>query len=66
MKLKQRAIKNLSEYNIKIDFFNNNPEAKNTEYGDFTVKPYYNILLDDKAGFDPEEDWRIIYNFLKK
>jgi len=49
---------------INFHFFNENPEAKNTEYGDYSRKLYFNVLLDDKAGFDPEEDWEIIYENL--
>ena len=26
---------------------------------------YFNILLDDKAGFDPDIDWKLIYKYLK-
>ncbi len=33
-------------------FLNGNPEVENTSYADFSIKPYFNILLDDKAGFD--------------
>lgn len=47
--------------NIIFDYVNENPEVANTTYGDYTKKLYYNILLDDKAGFDPETDWRKIY-----
>lgn len=40
--------------------------VKKNEYQSFTNKPYFNILLDDKAGFDPESDWEDLYNYLKK
>ena len=50
----------LSKYNILVDAWNNNPWEKNTEYADFREKPYFNILLDDKAGFSPETDWKLI------
>lgn len=45
---------------INIDYVNRNPECVNTKYADFTHKPYFNILIDDKAGFEPETDWRAI------
>lgn len=49
---------------ITVDYINCNPEEKNTVYADFSFKPYFNILLDDKAGFDPKIDWQIIHNTL--
>ena len=49
---------------IIFDYINDNPEVVSTEYGDYTKKPYMNVLLDDKAGFDPEEDWICLRNYL--
>ena len=46
---------------IHFDFINSNPDVDNTYCGDFTKKPYFNILLDDKAGFDPHCDWIKIF-----
>ena len=51
---------------IKFNYVNENPEVSGTEYGDFTGKPYMNVLLEDKAGFDAEEDWKKIGNLLNK
>ena len=42
-----------------------NPEIESNRYANFTKKFYYDILLDDKAGFEPN-DWFEIYNFLSK
>jgi len=42
---------------ILFDWEGHNPEVNQTEYGCYTKKPYFNILLDDKAGFDPDNDW---------
>jgi len=51
---------------IKFDFINENPEVRTEEqnWGNFDQKPYFNVLLDDKAGFDPFEDWKAIAEFL--
>lgn len=48
--------------NLGIDFayVNENPEVKNTEYADFERKMYFNVLVDDKAGFDPNTDWKLV------
>lgn len=54
-------------HGIIFDYINENPEITNsdTTYGCYLYKPYFNILLDDKAGFDPTEDWEIIINYYK-
>ena len=54
-----------NNYGIYVNFFNNNPEIENTETGCFDNKFYFSILLDDKAGFDPNTDWKLIYEYLK-
>lgn len=45
--------------------FNENYYISNTETGCFDEKFYFSILLDDKAGFDPDTDWKLIYEYLK-
>jgi len=61
----QRKIEEFfAEYGIFIDYFNENSSELNTETGCFDDKFYFNILLDDKAGFDPETDWKLIYKYL--
>lgn len=46
---------------IIFDFINENPEVKSDKasegYGYYEDKPYINVLLDDKAGLNPEYDW---------
>ena len=53
---------NLGEINVK--YFNYNPQVGNTETGCFNEKFFFSVLLDDKAGFDPDTDWREIYEYL--
>ncbi len=38
---------------IDVRYFNNNPEVDNTPTGCFDRKFYYNIIFEDKAGFEP-------------
>ena len=56
--------------NIKFDYWNKNPEVKrqNTdpETLDLSSKYYFNIGIDDKFGFEPETDWKLIYDYLTK
>ena len=54
------------ENDINFDFVNENPETTNTKYGDFTKKPYMNVILDDKAGFEAKRDWYLIESELAK
>jgi hypothetical protein len=56
----------LARNGISIDYFNHNPDEKNTSYADFTDKFYFNILLDDKSGFDPQTDWNMIRETLQR
>lgn len=50
----------LAENEIKFDYVNCNPECCNTELCDFTNKFYMDILLEDKAGFVGETDWKMV------
>ncbi|UII29372.1 hypothetical protein LVD15_13360 [Fulvivirga maritima] len=45
------------ENNIFFDYVNENPEVRSENYGYYENKPYFNVLFEDKAGFDPLEDW---------
>jgi len=48
---------------INFQYVNKNPEVANMSYGYFKDKMYFNVLLDDKAGFDKEKDWKKIKKF---
>lgn len=53
-------------HGVHYDFFNENPDAKDTKTGYFKEKFYSSVILDDKAGFDPETDWKIVMQTLKE
>lgn len=61
----KESVKDLLEEAGCISYWNCNPEVSNTETGCFDEKFYFDILLDDKAGFDPEIDWKVIKNWLE-
>lgn len=42
---------------IHIDYLNQNPDFQFNAYADFSKKFCFDVLLDDKAGFEPETDW---------
>ena len=52
-----------SSFGINFKYFNENPSIQNTKTGCFDKKPYFSILLDDKAGFDPDMDWDTILEY---
>lgn len=49
---------------IYFKYLNENPECPSTDIGDFSKKFYFNVLLDDKAGFNPILDWKKIHNLI--
>ena len=50
--------------NIHFELVNENSMEKSNKYGDFSKKPYFNVLIDDNAGFDAEKDWGDLYQYL--
>ena len=51
---------------IKFDFINRNDDVKDTDIQYFGDKLYFNVGLDDKFGFDPENDWEEILSYFGK
>lgn len=51
---------------IKVDYVNCNPEVGTDELCDFDGKFYFNVLLDDKAGFEGNCDWLLIKSKLQQ
>lgn len=52
----------LKNNHIHFSYVNENPECQSTEMADFSKKFYFDVLLDDKSGFNPEKDWIKLYN----
>ena len=50
---------------IHIDFINENPEVENSDFANFNNKFYFNVGLDDKFGFDANNDWLDLKQMLK-
>jgi hypothetical protein len=51
---------------IHFMYVNENPEQGNTYYADFSKKPYMNLILDDKAGFEPKRQWKLLLKAIKE
>lgn len=60
----------LDKHKIYFDAINGNPFEETIETKvrsmSFREKPYFNIGIDDKFGFEPETDWKEIYEWLLK
>ena len=50
------------ENNIHFKYINENPDIDSSKgnFGYYEDKFYFNVLIEDKAGFVPEEEWRPI------
>jgi deoxyribodipyrimidine photolyase len=55
-----KYVRRLAGEGVFIKGLNETP-VENTTTGDFRKKPYFSILIDDKAGFVPEE-WSLVYS----
>ena len=60
----EKYIELFQSNDINFNHVNLNPEVVNEKYGYYDSKPYFNVLLEDKAGFDPYGDWDEVYNTL--
>jgi hypothetical protein len=51
---------------IRFDHVGNNPgiSSNSGNFGYYETKFYFNVLFEDKAGFDPETEWKEIYDYL--
>ena len=54
------------EDGIHFKYVNENPDVETNGYGNYDVKPYMNIMFEDKAGFFGETDWKEIYDHFVK
>ncbi len=61
----ERYQKFFKENNINFKLINKNPEVENNKWGYFKDKPYFNVLFEDKAGFDAEHDWIAVKKYFK-
>jgi len=62
----KNIIDRMSGEGIEFRYINENPECPNTELCNFNSKFYFNILLDDKAGFEGETDWLLVEEEFKR
>lgn len=60
----ENARAQLRKEKIFFDYVNENPVITNDALCDFSQKMYFDVLLDDKAGFNAEWHWKAIDNIL--
>lgn len=53
-------------HGIHFDYINSNPEVGAGAYGYYEDKFYFNVLFEDKAGFDPQSEWRDVLDLLQQ
>lgn len=58
----ERVLAFFERHGIKVAAVNANPFEQSNGYADFSSKFYFSVLLDDKAGFDPDTDWAVVLN----
>lgn len=61
-----KILDQLETRGVNFKHVNNNPECPNDALCDFSKKFYFNILLEDKAGFEGQTDWFLIEKELKR
>jgi len=61
----QKHIDRMKVLGVEFDHFNCNPECPSTELCNFDGKFYFNVLIDDKAGFDGNTDWQVVEEALE-
>ena len=61
----QELLDLLKEYDISVDYFNENPECESKDVYNFSGKFYFDILIEDKAGFNADEDWIEVHSCIK-
>jgi hypothetical protein len=53
-------------HEVEFDFVNCNTDEDcklKSDTADFTSKFYYNVILDDRGGFEGDTDWTLIKNY---
>lgn len=60
------AFKAITDHKLKFHYLNENPECLTTDLCNFDKKFYFNIILDDKGGFEGHVDWLTIKQTLEE
>ena len=58
-------LKFFEQRGFHFDYVNENPDVCAGAYGHYDRKFYFNVLFEDKAGFDPNSDWEKVLELVK-
>jgi hypothetical protein len=61
----EQYIEYFKKYDIHFDYVNENPDVCAGAYGHYERKFYFNVLFEDKAGFDPLTDWKLVLDLIQ-
>jgi hypothetical protein len=61
----EHYIEHFRKHDIHFHYVNENPDVCAGAYGHYERKFYFNVLFEDKAGFDPLTDWKEVLNILQ-
>jgi hypothetical protein len=62
----EKYVKFFKESNINFNHINENPGISSNmgNFGYYEQKFYFNVLFEDKSGFDPEIEWKEVYDLM--
>ena len=58
----ENYLKYFADNGINFKYFNENPEVENNNISIFDKKFYFNVGIDDKFGFEANQDWWHLMN----
>jgi hypothetical protein len=58
-------LKFFESHGIRFNYVNENPDVCTGAYGHYDRKFYFNVLFEDKAGFDPLTDWEEVLRMIQ-
>jgi hypothetical protein len=61
----EQYVQHFKTHDIHFDYVNSNPEVADGGYGYYKDKFYFNVLFEDKAGFDGDTDWLLIRKWME-
>lgn len=55
-------------FDIHFKYINENPDINSSKgnFGHYDKKFYFNVLFENKCGFNPETEWYQVYSLLKE
>ncbi len=62
----EKHIERMKDLGVVFNHFNCNPDCPSDDLCDFNGKFYFNVLIDDKSGFDGNTDWKIVEEVLEE